>query len=318
MLTRRDFLVGAIAAGVILRTQRALAKASQPATPVNFDVPAGACDCHTHIHGDLERFPFFPGRVYTPEMALPEEMAKLHKALHIQRVVIVTPSVYGADNSATLWGMKARGNDARGVAVINDKTPESELDTLGQAGIRGIRLNLKTIGIKDPTVAVQMFQAVAERMQKRNWHIQLNITMEMMTAIKAQLTASPVPLVFDHFAGAEPEKGVDQPGFADILDLVQAGKAYVKISVTEGPRHDYTGFIPLAKALIAANPDRILWGTNWPHPNSMPPAGRKPTEVTPLWQVDDGLVLNLLPTWAPDPAIRKKILVDNPAQLYGF
>ena len=318
MLTRREFMVGAVAAGVILNTQTAFAKPSQPSTPVGFEVPPGACDCHTHIHGDPAQFPFFAGRGYTPEMALPEEMAKLHKALHIQRVVIVTPSVYGADNSATLWGMKARGNDARGVAVINDKTPESELDTLGQAGIRGIRLNLKTIGIKDPTVAVQMFQAVAERMQKRNWHIQLNITMEMMTAIKAQLTASPVPLVFDHFAGAEPEKGVDQPGFADILDLVQAGKAYVKISVTEGPRHDYTGFIPLAKALIAANPDRILWGTNWPHPNSMPPAGRKPTEVTPLWQVDDGLVLNLLPTWAPDPAIRKKILVDNPAQLYGF
>jgi predicted TIM-barrel fold metal-dependent hydrolase len=127
-----------------------------------------------------------------------------------------------------------------------------------------------------------------------------------------------VPLVFDHFAGAEPEQGVYQPGFADILDLVRAGKAYVKISVTEGPRHDYSGFIPLAKALIAANPDRILWGTNWPHPNSVTPPGRKPTELTPLWQVDDGLVLNLLPVWAPDPAIRKKILVDNPARLYGF
>ena len=111
---------------------------------------------------------------------------------------------------------------------------------------------------------------------------------------------------------------MDQPGFADILDLVRAGKAYVKISVREGPRHDYSGFISLAKALIAANPDRVLWGTNWPHPNSEPPAGRKPTEVTRLWQVDDGLVFNLLPVWAPDPAIRKKILVDNPARLYGF
>ena len=112
--------------------------------------------------------------------------------------------------------------------------------------------------------------------------------------------------------------GVDQPGFADILDLVRAGRAYVKISVTEGPRHDYSGFIPLAKALIAANPDRILWGTNWPHPNSVTPPGRKPTDLTRLWQVDDGLVFNLLPVWAPDPAIRKKILVDNPARLYGF
>ena len=318
MLTRRGFLVGAIAAGVLLRAKTGFTKASQPSTPVNFDVPAGACDCHTHIHGDPKEFPFFSGRVYTPEMALPDEMARLHKALHIQRVVIVTPSVYGTDNSATLWGMKARGNDARGVAVINDKTPESELDALGQAGMRGIRLNLKTVGIKDPAVAVRMFQASAERMKKRNWHIQLNTTMTMVTAIRTHLAASPVPLVFDHFAGAEPEKSVDQPGFADLLDLVRAGKAYVKISVTEGPRHDYTGFIPLAKALIAANQDRILWGTNWPHPNSVTPPGRKPTELTPLWQVDDGLVLNLLPVWAPDAGVRKKILVDNPARLYGF
>jgi predicted TIM-barrel fold metal-dependent hydrolase len=318
MLTGHEFVVGAVATGVILNTQTAFAKPSQPMTRVNFVVPPGACDCHTHIHGDPAQFPFFAGRVYTPEVALPDEMAALHKALGIQRVVIVTPSVYGTDNSSSLYGMKARGNDARGVAVIDDKTPESELDALHQAGMRGIRLNLKTVGIKDPAVAVRMFQDSAERMKKRNWHIQLNVTMAMLTAIKAQLAASPVPLVFDHFAGAEPEKSVDQPGFPDLLDLVRSGTAYVKISVTEGPRHDYTGFIPLAKALIAANQDRILWGTNWPHPNSVTPPGRKPTDLTPLWQVDDGLVLNLLPVWAPDPAVRKKILVDNPARLYGF
>ena len=142
MLTRREILVGTIAAGAIMRPRTGFAKAAQPATPVNFDVPAGACDCHTHIHGDPEKFPFFSGRVYTPEMALPEEMAALHKALHMQRVVIVTPSVYGTDNSATLYGMKARGADARGVAVIGDKTPESELDAMGRAGVCGIRLNL--------------------------------------------------------------------------------------------------------------------------------------------------------------------------------
>ena len=131
------------------------ASASQPSTPVNFDVPAGACDCHTHIHGDPEKFPFFAGRVYTPETASPEEMATLHKALHIQRVVIVTPSVYGTDNSATLYGMKARGAIARGVAVIDDKTSETELDAMGRAGVRGIRLNLATGGINDPPSAAR-------------------------------------------------------------------------------------------------------------------------------------------------------------------
>ena len=142
MLTRRAILVGALATGAILRHRTSRAKASQPATPVHFDVPAGACDCHTHIHGDPAHFPFFTGRTYPPEMALPEEMAALHKALHMQRVVIVTPSVYGIDNAATLYGMQARGADARGVAVIDDQTPESALDAIDQAGVRVMDLPL--------------------------------------------------------------------------------------------------------------------------------------------------------------------------------
>src|SRR5579864_9630691 len=173
MLTRRDVLLGAIAAGISMRTRTSFAKASQPSATVNFDVPAGACDCHTHIHGDPEKFPFFSGRVYTPEPALPGEMAALHKALHIQRVVIVTPSVYGTDNSATLYGMKARGADARGIAVIDDKTPESELDDMGRAGVCGIRLNLATAGVNDPGIARQKLQAAAVRVKKRKWHVQV-------------------------------------------------------------------------------------------------------------------------------------------------
>ena len=144
MPTRRAIVLGTIATGIAVRTGRVLAKASQLATPVNFDVPAGACDCHTHIFGEPEKFPFFAGRVYTPEMALPKEMAALHQSLHIERVVIVTPSVYGTDNAATLAGMKARGAEARGVAVTDDKTPESELDAMHGAGVRGIRINLAT------------------------------------------------------------------------------------------------------------------------------------------------------------------------------
>jgi predicted TIM-barrel fold metal-dependent hydrolase len=316
MLTRRNVLIGVIAAGATMHLRTGFAKASQPATEVNFDVPAGACDCHTHIHGDPEKFPFFPGRVYTPETALPKEMAALHKALRLRRVVIVTPSVYGTDNSATLWGMKARGADARGVAVIDDKTPESELDAMGRAGVRGIRLNLATGGTNDPAVGRRRFQAAAERVKSRSWHVQMNTSLAMISAIKDLVAVSPVPVVFDHFGGAREDLGPQQPGFADLVQLVRSGKAYVKISVTAGPRPDYAGFAPLAKALIAANSDRILWGTNWPHPNSS--SGRKPTELTPLFQVDDGLVLNLLPVWAPDAGIRKKILVDNPARLYAF
>jgi len=119
--TRRSFLIGAGA------TCGLFGRASQPATPVSFPVPAGACDCHTHIFGDPAKFPLFAGRTYSPETALPEEMERVHAALHMQRVVIVTPSVYGTDNSATLYGMQAHGANARGVAVIDEKTPLGEL-----------------------------------------------------------------------------------------------------------------------------------------------------------------------------------------------
>jgi predicted TIM-barrel fold metal-dependent hydrolase len=320
MPTRRQMMLTAIAAALAPRL--ALAKASQPATAVNFEVPAGASDCHTHIHGDMREFPMFPGRVYTPEPALPEEMAQLHKALRMQRVVIVTPSIYGTDNSATLWGMKARGNDARGVAVIDDKTPEIELDAMARAGIRGIRINLATGGAApDPAAARKRFQAAAERMKARGWHIQMYVTLPVISAIKDLVLASPVPVVFDHFGRAQAPLGVGQPGFSDLVELLRSGKAYVKISGAyrvsqQAP--DFADAAPLARALIAANPERIVWGTDWPHPNSEPLPGYGAMDVRPFFRIDDARLLNRLPLWAPDAGVRKKILVDNPARLYGF
>ena len=321
MLTRRSLMLASVAAGLTVRHQDAVAKAAQPATPVNFDVPAAACDCHTHIHGDPEKFPFFAGRVYTPEPASPEEMSALHKALHLERVVIVTPSVYGTDNSATLFGMMARGATARGVAVVDDKTAESELDTMHRAGFRGIRLNLATGGVNDPNVGRSRFSAAVERMKARGWHVQLYTNLAMITAIKELVASSPVPVVFDHFGGAQADLGVGQPGFSDLLELVKSGKAHVKISGAYRSSKlapDYADIVPFAQALIAANPDRIVWGTDWPHPDSVTPPGKQPTDVTPLYQIDDGRLFDQLPVWAPDAAIRKRILVDNPARLYGF
>ena len=164
-------------------------------------------------------------------------------------------------------------------------------------------------------------QTAIERVKSRNWHVQMFTSLAMISAIKDLVAASPVPVVFDHFGGAQARAWPGQPGFADLLALVRSGKAYVKISgayraSTLAP--DYPDVIPLARALIAANADRIIWGTDWPHPNSTTPPGRKPTELTPLFQIDDGRLLNQLPVWAPDAAIRNKILVDNPARLYGF
>jgi predicted TIM-barrel fold metal-dependent hydrolase len=314
--------MAAVAAGAVARVRsHAAAPPSQPVTLVSFEVPAGACDCHTHIHPDPAKFPFFAGRSYTPEPALPEQMAALHKALRIQRVVIVTPSVYGTDNSATLFGMKARGADARGVAVIDANTSDRDLDAMDAAGVRGIRLNLLTAGISDPNVGRQRLRDALTRVSRRNWHVQINTTPGMVAAVKDLVADAPVPIVFDHFAGVRAELGVEQSGFADLVALVKSGKAYIKISGayrSSKQAPDYADMAPFAKTLIAANVDRVLWGTDWPHPNPAPPPGGKPTDVTPLLQIDDGRLLNLLPVWAPDAAVRRKILVDNPARLYRF
>jgi predicted TIM-barrel fold metal-dependent hydrolase len=302
-------------------TDQIYARAAQPATPINFDVPAHACDCHTHIHGDVRTFPFFVGRVYTPGPASPEEMATLHKALHIERVVVVTPSVYGTDNSSSLFGMKARGATARGVAVIDDKTTENELDAMHADGFRGIRINLATDCVNDPDVGRDRFTAAIERMRARGWHVQLYTTLPMISAIRDLVLASPVPAVFDHFGGLDASHGLEQPGFADLIALVRSGKAYVKISGAYRSSKlapDYQDMAPYARALIAANADRIVWGTDWPHPDSAQVEGRAATDVAPFHPIDDGRLLNRLPVWAPDADVRKKILVDNPARLYGF
>jgi predicted TIM-barrel fold metal-dependent hydrolase len=319
MMTRRRSL--AALAGFAGVPRLALAKASQPSIPVNFSIPAHACDCHTHIFGPPDRFPLWSGRTYTPEPASPEEMAALHRALHIERVVIVTPSVYGTDNSATLYGLKVRGRSARGVAVIGEHTTDRDLDTMNRAGVRGIRLNMATLGQKDPAIARGRLQAAIERVRPRGWHVQIFVDASVIPGLRALIQDSAVPVIFDHFGGAKASAGVAQAGFPDLLDLLRSGHAYVKVSAAHrisAHLPDYPDVLPLAKALIAANPDRVLWGTDWPHPDSNPPASRPISEVSPLLQIDDARLLNLLPAWAPDPGVRHKILVDNPARLYGF
>jgi predicted TIM-barrel fold metal-dependent hydrolase len=316
-ITRR----AALAMGGMAAVPPLFGAAAQPRTAVNFAIPPDACDCHTHIFGDPARFPWFPGRTYTPESALPEEMRKLHEALHIRRVVIVTPSVYGTDNSATLFGMKARGANARGIAVIDDKTSAAELDRLSKAGFRGIRINLAIGGKNDPVSGRRRLGTALRQAKSLGWHVQMFTSPNVIAAIRDLVADAGVPVVFDHFGGAKAAAGVGQPGFSDLLALLRSGHAYVKVSgayraSSKGP--DYRDAAPLARALISANPDRVLWGTDWPHPDTTIQAGHPATEVTPLLPIDDGLLLNQLAVWAPDAAVRKKILVENPARLYGF
>src|SRR5262249_22844425 len=160
-----------------------------------------------------------------------------------------------------------------------------------------------TGGSNDPNLARQRFQAAVERMKSRGWHVQLYTSLAVISRIKDLVLASPVPVVFDHFGGAKGELGAEQPGLSDLIALVQSDKASVSIpGAYRAPQQapDNATAVPLAKALIAANVDRIVWGTDWPHPNST--SGKPATEVTPLFQIDDGRLMNQLVVWAPDPA----------------
>ena len=291
--------------------------------PASFEVPPGSCDCHVHVFLDSGRYPFSTGRVYTPPEASVEDLLALQDALHLDRVVIVSPSVYGTDNSATLEGLRQIGPvRARGVAVIDPTATAQDLDSLHEAGIRGVRVNLETVGMTDPAAAHRILEAAVAQIEGRGWHLQIYAGLPVIAALAAELGALPVPVVLDHFAGADAALGVGQPGFEAVLDLVRAGKAYVKMSgayrASRGGAPDYPQVAPFARALVAANPDRLVWGTDWPHPNSYPMPGLTPTDTSPPIPVDDSRLLDILAEWVSNAATRRKILVDNPARLYGF
>jgi len=324
-VSRREALLTMAMAGgscLVRGADSAYAAASQPRTKIGFAVPAGACDTHVHVFCDPQRYPMSPGRGYTPEPASVSELEKMLAALHMDRVVVVHPSVYGTDNRCMLDSVRQLGKRARGVAVIDADTPERELDEMARVGVRGIRVNLTQAGVSDPTVALSGFRHAVDRAKPRNWFVELNTAPDVIDVLHEQLQASPVPIVIDHFGGAQASLGVNQPGFSALVDLVKAGTAYVKLSAaadqisTKAPA--YPDVVPLAKALVAANPQRVLWGTDWPHPDSRRLPNRKNTDIAPLFQTDDGLVLNLLPAWVPDASVRQLILVDNPVRLFGF
>ncbi len=320
MLSRRNILVAAGMAGIGAMAKpltTVFATAAQPITPVNFNVPPGACDSHTCII-DPAGFPLAASRGYTPESASLAEMRSMHRALHIERVVIVQPSFYGTDNSCILDTVKQLGSRGRGVALIGDNTSNAELDALERGGICGI-ICAGGSGQLEPEAVRARFKAAVERTKGRKWHIEFHGRLSEIEAIHDQVMESPVPVLIDHFGGAQPALGVGQPGLDRLLSLTRSGKAYVDVSAPyriskQAP--DYPDVAPIARAIIAANPERITWGTGWPHPAQIP--GRAVSEVTPLYQIDDGRNLNLLAAWTSGAAQLRLALVDNPARLYGF
>jgi predicted TIM-barrel fold metal-dependent hydrolase len=284
-----------------------------------FQVPRNACDCHTHIFGPEDRFPFAANRKYTPGPASLADIAALHRALHIDRVVIVHPSTYGTDNAVTMDALRVLGARARGVTVIDGTTPKAELGRMHAVGVRGVRVNLESYGETDPGIAGERLKRAAEQVAPLGWHVQTYTNLAVLSALHDAILDLPVTLVVDHFGRPKAALGPDQPGLAQLLDLLRRGKIYVKISAAYriSERSDYPDAAPIAKAMIAANPDRIVWGTDWPHPGTME-GNRDPSVIEPFRPEDDGAALNRLAGWIRNEAELHKILVDNPARLYQF
>ena len=324
MLSRRKVLVAGLMAGaaeVFRRDSSVAASASQPRTKVTFDVPPGATDCAVHVYGDLKRHPYWEGRSYSPEPATVAELKQVMGTLKVDRVVIVQASSYGTDNSCVVDSIREFGGRARGVATIDDKTTEAAIDDMHRGGIRGIRLSLGNLGASDPAGLRQRLKTAAARMKNRNgWSMLISGSPATFELVRDELATITTPIVIDHFGEPRVTDGIGQPGFVTVLNLVKSGKAYVKLSNADilSTRADLSDVTPYAKALIAANPQRVVWGTAWPHPSAGAVAGRKPTDVAVHRQVDDGHVMNMLPVWAPDAATRKLVLVDNPGRLYDF
>ena len=294
-----------------------------------FTVPAdfkkldlvGICDCHTHIFPPAEQFPFAAKRNYTPAIASLEALNALHEAMGVDRVVLAHPSPYGTDNSSMLYALKSWGpKRGRGVAVIDESFSQDDLRKLHAAGVRGVRVNLETHGHNDPESAARQLMSASKQVAPLGWHVQVYTNLEVIAGMQDTIRALPTPLVVDHFGKLDASKPLNQPGFDTLCALVQSGKAYVKLSapyrISELP--GYPDGEPFARALIAANPDRMVWGTDWPHP--MPPKGikRDSSVIEQFRPEDDFAALTRIAKWASDLITIKKVLVDNAAHLYDF
>ncbi|MGH6954411.1 MAG: amidohydrolase family protein [Alphaproteobacteria bacterium] len=278
---------------------------SQSAGAAEPPIPPGACDCHFHVFGPTVRFPYAEERSFTPPEAPVEAYRALMGRLGLERAVIVQPSVYATDNRCTLDAIARLEPVCRGVAVVSGGESERELRRLHDAGVRGVRFNLLYKG----GPSLDALESVANRIKAFGWHVQLLVDGRDLPEIRPRLAALPVDIVVDHLGHMPASCGVDHPGFRTLLALLGDGRSWVKLSgayrISErGP--PYADAAPFARALIAAAPERLVWGTDWPHPAFDGPAP------------DDAVLLDLVRRWAGDAARFRKILVDNPARLYGF
>lgn len=281
-------------------------------------LPAGACDCHVHVIGDPARHPMAAGRPYTPGLATPQDLRRHMAGLGLERAVIVQPSIYGTDNQCLLDGLRALDGAGRGVAVLEAAAPSPVLHDLHAQGIRGVRINLESTGRSDAQSIRDELASWARRLAPLGWHLQVYASLDALAAAAPSLASLPVPVVLDHFAMIPVDTAPQDRRVQAVLGLVAQGAAYVKLSAPY--RIDPLAAAPeavaaLAAAFIAGNPDRILWASDWPHTGREP--GKAATEVSAYRQVGSGRLVQGIAAWLPQ-AVRTRVLVDNPARLYGF
>ena len=278
-----------------------------PHPPRAFTPPPGACDAHCHIFGPGHLFPYSADRTYTPPDSGLHDFERLQQRLGLSRAVFVQASCHGTDNAAMVDAL-ARGNGRyAGVAMIDESFTDAQLADLHAVGVRGTRFNFVAHLGGAPDLAV--YWRLVDRVAALGWHIVLHFDAKDLVSYADLLDSMPTPYVIDHMARVDASAGVDQAPFQQLLELMHDERCWVKVSGAERLTADgtppYSDVTPFAQALIAAAPQRILWGTDWPHPNvrHMP---------------DDGDLLDQLSAFAPDEATRNQILVDNPQRLYDF
>jgi predicted TIM-barrel fold metal-dependent hydrolase len=268
-------------------------------------VPPGlSCDAHCHVFGPGDRFPYAESRRYTPEDKPKEVLAALHARLGLGRAVLVQASCHGTDNRAMLDALRSDPERYRGVAMIDDETPDAALTAMHKAGVRGIRFNfIKSLG-GGPDLGV--VHRAANRVRALGWHVVLHLQGDGVAEMAPTIRALRMPVVIDHMGRVDPAQGIQGIAFRTLLALLEDERIWVKLSGAERMvPAPFTAALPFAQALLRAAPDRVLWGTDFPHPNLATP-------------VDEAELLDLVPLIAPRPEDRQRLLVTNAATLYGF
>ena len=276
-----------------------------PSKP-RYQPPAGAVDAHCHVFGPADKFPYAPERKYTPCDAPKEKLFALRDFLGFDKNVIVQASCHGTDNAALVDAMAASKGRARGVAVVGEEVSDSELKSLDRAGVRGVRFNFVR-RLVDFTPR-DVLERIAARIAPLNWHIVVYFEMPDLPELESFFTALPTVVVVDHMGRPDVKKGVDHPEFQRYLRLLDLHKnIWSKVSCPERlslAGAPYDDVVPFARTLVERFPDRVLWGTDWPHPNM--------TMEAP----DDGVLVDVIPRIARTPALQRSLLVDNPMRLY--